>query len=131
MKTLYCGIAFAVYVIVSVLVFVFVMQSPSKSLPEGIMNATLTLIVLQACAGAFQLLPFSPRSLTGAFSVSCAMVVVYTATILVIQNPLSQLFGKLFDANLNNPAVILLGGIACTSVAFFIIRGTLWLLHRN
>ena len=119
------------YVTLSILIFFWLVHLPCKSLPEGIMRITVTLAVLEAVAGAYQLLPCAPSNILKAYSVSCVMVVLLVGIILLIQNPLDQLMRKLSDTDVsNNPILIMLGGLAWTSVVFFVIRGLMLVFSR-
>jgi hypothetical protein len=55
------------------------------------------------------------------------MVVSFLIAVLFIQNPVNQLIAALFDPDIfRNSAVIMLGGVASTSIAFFAIRAMMW-----
>jgi hypothetical protein len=131
MKLFYNVTSILVYIVISIFIMQLVSRLPLRSLADGIIITTVTLVALEMIAGLYQLLPFSPRQLSSSYGVSCIMVLLFVSTVLLTRNPVNQLIEKSLSMDFNNPIAILVSGVACTSLSFFIVRAALLILRTK
>jgi hypothetical protein len=131
MKLFYCITSIVAYVLASLLISYLVNKLPIRSLADGIMITSTVLIVLEMAAGLFQLLPFFPRQFSSSYSMTCIMVLLFVGIGLLMRNSVNQLIEDSLRINFNNPIVLLVSGVACTSLSFLIVRAALLILRTK